>query len=731
MVTSEISPNSSEKLNLSRKQFLIRRTKTLSALRPIHISSSGKKGEVSSEDNKLVLDGLWSTLICTAPKPVMANYIKNSNQCMHELIPNIVKGKIKEYEKSKENRVRSMRVLYEGGLIRKRKYTSIRNSSDVVKETEKKRKNVKTEFMTGCEVPKILPYKTLMTFVRGIEVGELLPLENLAATFNIEAFPGVYRPLQPFLLRLADMYLFLDSKNPCLHWFNGQKGVMYVAIGADGAPFGKDDTATAYLVSILNLLSRVQSCNDNHLLMGANCAEDTKLMKKYTEHLRKEMEEMEGKKLTTAKGHQVEFRFELIPADMKWASCMSGELNNCAVYFSPFANVNQTDKTTIGGSIGGDKATWHPWNYQKRLETAKKVEQWKARLKDPDGKQRGEVTKLIAKEKSRQEFVPPLGKYVDCIKAEPLHNTNNAWQQWFLALLTVVMQYTSQAQLKASTVVSDLPIASPLVLFLKCVRETVKCGRLYNGFLRWFSEKRKKGVQFSYRFTGLESKRFSWNFASLIQEVLKIANLSQGSVLKLHTLAFAGLNLRDSAAIYSRVEVNKQQTENLKTMCQHDFTANCLLLSGVNPTVWTVGYAIPYHTNQLFEKMGFGLGLNSMQGREAKHIKLAKYVENTCNVRKSMRWWIVFRHEFVSILWLREMDPFSVSYRQEKRNACESYIPKRVKDGDDRFCYCGLLKASPSDGGCTICTSDVMHLVKKSVVTGKVDSELKTKLNNQ
>ena len=66
-----------------------------------------------------------------------------------------------------------------------------------------------------------------------------------------------------------------------------------------------------------------------------------------------------------------------------------------------------------------------------------------------------------------------------------------------------------------------------------------------------------------------------------------------------------------------------------------------MLLSGVNPTVWTIGYAIPYHTAQ-FEKIGFGLGLNSMQGREAKHVKLAKYVENTCNVKKSMRWWIVF-----------------------------------------------------------------------------------------
>ena len=110
-------------------------------------------------------------------------------------------------------------------------------------------------------------------------------------------------------------------------------------------------------MSILNLLNRVQSCNDNHLLMGANCAGDTPLMKQYTKHLVEEMKLIEGTKLTTDQGHEVEFSFQLIPADIKWLSSMSGELNNCAIYFSPFANVNQTDKTTIGDSIGGPKAT--------------------------------------------------------------------------------------------------------------------------------------------------------------------------------------------------------------------------------------------------------------------------------------------------------------------------------------------------------------------------------------
>ena len=680
---------------------------------------------MSVSDDQSVQDEVWTTLIGTTSKEVMGTYIANSAVCMNDIIPKIVKRRVQEYEKSEQNQLRSMRVLYEGGMVSKRKYTNIRNSGDVMKQSpDQSGKNKKSQFMQSCEIPKILPYKTLMSYIRNIDLGEVLPLEILAEKLSTESVPGVYRPLKPFLLRLADMYLTLHEKDPCLQWFNGEEGVLYVAVGADGAPFGKDDTATAYLVSFLNLLQRVQSCNDNHLILGANCEEDHPLMKSYTNHLTEEMEEVEGKQLTTERGKQVVFKFELIPSDMKWMSSHSGELNNCATYFSPFANVNQTSKRTIGGTIGGLEATWQPWDYTKRLVMAERVVKLKSKLRDPMGKQRNEVTKFIAQNKSRQEFVPPLGKYVDLLKAEPLHNTNNAWQSWFLTALAIVMHYTHQNHLKAATAVSDLPDSSPLLTFLKCLKDTLKCGRLYKAFLQWFSEKRKKGISFSYRFTGLESKYFCWQFATLIQELLKIPTLSKGHVLKLHTLSFIGVKLRDAVSIYSRVEISIEQVENLKGLCQQFFNANSLLLTDVTPTVWTVGVAIPYHTSKLHQKLGYGLGLNSMQGREAKHVKLAKYVENTCNARKSLRWWTVFRHEFVSMVWLREKDPYSIAYRCEKRNISDSYIPKRVRDCDDRFCHCGLSKKTTGNQGCEICTSDVMKAIKQTVASGKITPEL-------
>ena len=45
--------------------------------------------------------------------------------------------------------------------------------------------------MQGCEIPKIIPYKTLMTRIRNIDIGEVLGLEILAEKFSTEAVPGV------------------------------------------------------------------------------------------------------------------------------------------------------------------------------------------------------------------------------------------------------------------------------------------------------------------------------------------------------------------------------------------------------------------------------------------------------------------------------------------------------------------------------------------------------------
>lgn len=238
-IESCASKDSTDKLNLSNAQALRRRKKTLSALRPLHCANT-----TNATDVKPVYNGLWTTLVGSAPKEDIKNLMSKSNICKEYVIPKIVQNNIKTYESGAANQVRSIRVLYEGGIMSKRKYTSVRNCTDIVYEDGITRKNEKTQFMTGCQIPKVISYQRLMKIINGINIGELLDFETFAKNLGVPDFPGVYRPLKPYLLELADLYLFIHEKKPCLHWFKNEEMTFYVACGADGAPFGRDETAT-------------------------------------------------------------------------------------------------------------------------------------------------------------------------------------------------------------------------------------------------------------------------------------------------------------------------------------------------------------------------------------------------------------------------------------------------------------------------------------------------------
>ena len=127
------------------------------------------------------------------------------------------------------------RLVHEVALYTSKYGNCIRNSSDVMKQSpDQSGKNKKSQFMQSCEIPKILPYKTLMSYIRNIDIGEVVPLEILAEKLSTESDPGVYMPLKPFLLRTAEMYLTLHEKDPCLQWFNGEEGGAVCGSGSRG-----------------------------------------------------------------------------------------------------------------------------------------------------------------------------------------------------------------------------------------------------------------------------------------------------------------------------------------------------------------------------------------------------------------------------------------------------------------------------------------------------------------
>ena len=52
-------------------------------------------------------------------------------------------------------------------------------------------KNKKSQFMQSSEIPTILQYKTLMSYIRNIDLGEVLRLKILAEKLSTESVPDV------------------------------------------------------------------------------------------------------------------------------------------------------------------------------------------------------------------------------------------------------------------------------------------------------------------------------------------------------------------------------------------------------------------------------------------------------------------------------------------------------------------------------------------------------------
>ena len=104
-----------------------------------------------------------------------------------------------------------------------------------------------------CPVPRLAPYNRLMPFITSIDIGQLYSVrETLCQGLaEEEKVDGMYREINQLLLHLAKFYLCQSRYK--LKWFGGKVKTFHVSLGGNGAPFGKDDTACAWLVSFSSI----------------------------------------------------------------------------------------------------------------------------------------------------------------------------------------------------------------------------------------------------------------------------------------------------------------------------------------------------------------------------------------------------------------------------------------------------------------------------------------------
>ena len=256
-------------------------------------------------------EGIMSVLNNNCSVPDLVELFKKCPKLSQGVIPKILKEKIRNFGKSDSN------------FVSKQKYISIKSSLSMgINENGVGRKHI--EFVKKIPVPRLFTYQKLMARVNQINIGDLYDVKEVLCQGLSEEYQvnGKFRNLQQLLLKMAQFYLSINKyRKDKLDWFGEDEGAFKVAIGGDGAPFGKDDQTVAWLVSFLNCRTRVCSPAENFLLFGANCSEDCEPVHRYTTLLREEMTATEGNSYSVeVQGNQVgvSFHFEVLPNDMKY-----------------------------------------------------------------------------------------------------------------------------------------------------------------------------------------------------------------------------------------------------------------------------------------------------------------------------------------------------------------------------------------------------------------------------
>ena len=152
----------------------------------------------------------------------------------------------------------------------------------------------------------------------------------------------------------------------------------------------------------------------------------------------------------------------------------------------------------------------------------------------------------------------------------------------------------------------------------------MKAGRLKKQLEKWILEDRSKDKEFFYRLTGKDSRLVLHGFMCLV-DAIKGDSEDPTLLMKLIYNVFIAIKLRDCASRFSMYHITPPAVQELQEI-SHDYFKAVVLFSGkVSGTVLSIVHLAPVHTQWMFDKYGTGLGVNTMQGREAKHVQFASY----------------------------------------------------------------------------------------------------------
>ena len=307
-----------------------------------------------------------------------------------------------------------------------------------------------------------------------------------------------------------------------------------------------------------------------------------------------------------------------------------------------------------------------------------KKKQELAKTTNAEATKRQKLTSYISTVlKSHQEEFPLVGHYIDFAKCEPLHLKNNVCKEIFIRFWKVLFGTSVFTKFKSF---SNIPADNIFCILVTFVRKEMKLNTLAGKMIMWFNET-KRGVDrdFKYRITGQESNALLKYFPLLFSKFILLVD---AKVKKRFLQYFYQLlQIRKLISYSTRlINFNHSDLQEMLLSGKNLFKVSCLSGTSVSPSFWVLCNIAPHHAEDTLSLYGLGLGINSMEAREQKHQKIKKYVENTTFQNK---WPMIFRHEFLQEIFLRERGFDEITYTKKQNK----YISDILEDS----CFtCGL-----------------------------------------
>ena len=700
-----------------------RRQETKNVLEFIH---GGKEGS---------LYGAWDYVSSTA-----------DNQTMDKLISGLKRGKylqglfdktMKHYQNSEEALKQAVLMKYQNFLSR-RKYALVCKTQSSVFDPNSDLWVPRNMKCLGLDlrVPCItISDKQVENFVRSLDIGHVNQIPNS---------PGVSRTITGLVFMIIDLHLRLPHLCRKLIWFNENTNHFIFQFSDDGAPESSQLTMSIGSLTSWNFGDRVRSRDFQYILHCVSLGEKHEVLESIWKQHTDEMEMLEGNVFNVC-DRQCTLEFQP-SADMSWQSWANNDLNQAATFPSPYANVSKGNMCTMGVTIGvREEDLFKPFTLEIRNSHLRKLDTFISSLPSNLSEKNRHARKLqFMAENGIQQLGPPrIGSFAVQQRPKPIHCEINAWQHVLNTIYREAVQrgiFTKFSDILGASaigqstnqcVVTEKPsvfvshddgagerstkvdivnasntkfvshLGNAISNFQKENSDELGCGLGYltSVVKDHYNDESQRHNKLPVRLIGDQAIALA-NFSYRLIDGLKISDESPAQKLRRLALGKIAEFLRNAGALFNKIEVSPVDLAQLKEFCTMYFNLYALFFEmDVNVTVWSIGYAIPYHAAKLYDSYKVGYGIISLQAKEAKHsgIKNDLDLTNRSNASSDKgKWWQVKRATYVRAFYLPEHQPMPSSYTSHYKSRLPSHI------NTENFCNCGRSKEI-SDDTCMAC----------------------------